>query len=178
MGNIGKNIALEAIECGLHVELLSPSLQKPGTRWQTLYKRGINPERVVCAESIAQALKDATYVAISVPWENNDSGTNAGMIEAKHIESLASSAQIVSASVPRIFSEQALALMNDRVQQGQIYVRIDTSKRRADEIKQSYPHIDAAHDQAFATPECQQQLDHAMLLKAREFLHSSFLKTA
>ncbi|MGL5878669.1 MAG: hypothetical protein ACRC2V_12960, partial [Xenococcaceae cyanobacterium] len=51
-------------------------------------------------------------------------------------------------------------------------VRIDTSKRRADEVIQNYPCLDIAHDIAFAASECQQELDNAMLEKARKFVQT------
>ena len=172
VGNIGKSIALDGIEQGLEVCLLSPSLQNPQKRQRILWQRGIPSENVICAESIDRAFADANYVAIAVPWENSDGSINADAIEEHHIRSLAPNAQVVSASVPRIFSEDAIALMNEWVRQEKMFVRIDTSKRRAHEVKKRYPYLDAAHDVAFAAPECQQALDNAMLKKAREFLQS------
>lgn len=172
VGNIGKNIALDGIEQGLEVRLLSPSLQDPQKRQGILWQRGIPPEKVICAESIDRALADASYVAIAVPWENSDGSTNAGAIGEHHLRSLAPGAQIVSASVPRIFAEGAIALMNEWVRQEKMFVRIDTSKRRAHEVKKNYPYLDVAHDVAFAAFECQQALDNAMLKKAREFVQS------
>lgn len=170
VGNIGKNIALDGIARGLEVHLLSPSLQDPHKRQLTLLQRGIPAQKVTCAQNSDRAFENATYVAISVPWENNDGSKNADIIDENRIKSLAPHAKIVSASVPRIFSEKALTLMNEWVQQEKIFIRIDTSKRRAQEVKKNYPHINAAHDVAFAAPECQQELDRAMLEKAKEFL--------
>jgi predicted dinucleotide-binding enzyme len=172
-GNIGKNIALDGIAWSLDVHLLSPSLQDPSKRQITLWQRGIPSQKVVCAQNCDRVFENATYVAISVPWENSDGSKNADIIDEHHIRSLAPNARIVSASVPRIFSQKALALMNEWVQQEKIFLRIDTSKRRAQEVKRHYPSIDAAHDVAFAAPECQQELDNAMLAKAREFRSAS-----
>ncbi|NJM88390.1 MAG: phosphoglycerate dehydrogenase [Hydrococcus sp. RU_2_2] len=172
-GNIGKNIALDGIAWELDVHLLSPSLQDPHKRQLTLWQRGIPSKKVVCAQNYDRVFENATYVAISVPWENSDGSHNTDIIDEHHIRSLAPNARIVSASVPRIFSERALALMNEWVRQEKIFLRIDTSKRRAQEVKKHYPNIDAAHDVAFASPECQQELDNAMLIKAREFLPTS-----
>jgi phosphoglycerate dehydrogenase-like enzyme len=168
-GNIGKNIALDGIAWDLDVHLLSPSLQDPRKRQITLWQRGIPSQKVVCAQNCDRVFENATYVAISVPWENSDGSKNTDIIDEHHIRSLAPNARIVSASVPRIFSEKALALMNEWMQQEKIFLRIDTSKRRAQEVKKDYPYINAAHDVAFAAPECQQELDNAMLVKAREF---------
>jgi hypothetical protein len=173
VGNIGKNIALDGIARGLDVHLLSPSLQDPRKRQLTLWQRGIPAEKVNCAQNSDRAFENATHVAISVPWENSDGSKNVDIIDEHHIRSLAPNAKIVSASVPRIFSQQALALMNEWVRQEKMFLRIDTSKRRAQEVKKNYPYIDAAHDVAFAAPECQQELDNAMLKKAREFLLTS-----
>lgn len=173
VGNIGKEIAIKAIDYDLEVHLFSPSLQIPELRQSTLLNRGIPPEKVVCALSIEQAFIKASYVAIAVPWENFKGGNNAGMIEEKHILSLAANARIVSASVPGIFSDQTLSLMNEWMGQQKIYVRIDTPKRHAEKVKQDYPYLDAAHDEAFAAPECQQMLDEAMLKKARSFIQKS-----
>ncbi|MBE9146159.1 Rossmann-fold NAD(P)-binding domain-containing protein [Planktothrix mougeotii] len=173
VGNIGKEIAIKAIDYDLEVHLFSPSLQIPRLRLSTLLNRGIPSEKVVCAPSIEQALIKASYVAIAVPWENSQGGNNAGMIEEKHILSLTPNAGIVSASVPGIFSDQALSLMNELMWQKKIYVRIDTPKRHVETIKQHYPYLDAAHDEAFAALECQQMLDEAMLRKARAFLQKS-----
>jgi hypothetical protein len=170
VGNIGKNIALDGIARGLEVHLLSPSLQDPYKRQSTLWQRGIPAQKVICAQNSDRALENATYVAISVPWENSDGSMNADIIDEKGIKSLAPYAKIASASVPRIFSQKALALINQWAQQEKIFIRIDTSKRRAQEVKKIYSHIDAAHDVAFAAPECQQALDRAMLEKARKFL--------
>ncbi len=173
VGNIGKHIAIEGIKRGLKVHLFSPSLQNPQTRQQILWQRGIFSDKVICPESLDRLLAGATYVAISVPWENQDESTNADMIDEQHIRSLAPDANIVSASVPRIFAEGAIALMNERVRLEKMLVRIDTSKRRADEVKNNYPCLDVAHDVAFAASECQQELDRAMLEKARKFVPTS-----
>lgn len=176
-GNIGKNIALDGIAWDLDVYLLSPSLQDPRKRLLTLWQRGIPYQKVVCAQNCDRVFENATYVAISVPWENSDGSKNTDIIDEHHIRSLAPNARIVSASVPRIFSEKALALMNEWMQQEKIFFRIDTSKRRAQEVKKNYPYIDAAHDVAFAAPECQQELDNAMLEKAKEFVPNSVWDT-
>lgn len=173
VGNIGKDVAIKAIDYDLEVYLFSPSLQIPKLRLSTLLNRGISPEKVVCTSSIEQAFSNASYVAIAVPWENSQGGNNAGMIEEKHILSLAPNVRIVSVSVPGIFSEQALTLMNEKMEQEKIYVRIDTPKRHVEKVKQHYPYLDAAHDEAFAAPECQQTLDEAMLRKARAFIQKS-----
>ncbi|MGL5872997.1 MAG: phosphoglycerate dehydrogenase [Xenococcaceae cyanobacterium] len=172
VGNIGKHIAIEGIERGLEVRLFSPSLQNPQKRKRILWQRGIASDKVICAESIDRLLAGATHVAISVPCENCDGSTNADMLNACHIKSLAPNANIVSASVPRVFDEGAIALMNERVRLEKMLVRIDTSKRRADEVIQNYPCLDIAHDIAFAASECQQELDNAMLEKARKFVQT------
>ncbi|MGL5806516.1 MAG: hypothetical protein ACRC11_13940 [Xenococcaceae cyanobacterium] len=62
--------------------------------------------------------------------------------------------------------------MDGWVQQEKIFLRIDTSKRRAIELKNNYPDRDVAHDLAFAALECQQALDNAMLKKAQYFFHT------
>ena len=176
VGNIGKNIALAAIEYGLSVHLLSPSLQDLARRKEILSQREIPINQVICADSIANILVNANYVAIAIPWENSSQGTNKDTICLENIESLAPNAKVVSASVPRIFSLAALSFMNDLVKQGKMYVRIDTAKRRAVETKTNYPHLDVCHDRAFATSECQQELDLAMLQKARKFIQDSTLE--
>jgi hypothetical protein len=172
VGNIGKNIAIAGVAKDLEVCLFSPSLQDTQKRQLTLLERSIPIEKVICAESIDRALDGADYIAISVPWENNDGTTNADMITENCIRSLGKHSRIVSASVPKIFSEGAIALLDKWVQQEKIFLRIDTSKRRAIELKNKYPDLDAAHDIAFAALECQQALDNAMLQKARDFLHT------
>ena len=177
VGNIGKNVAIEAIKLDLSVHLLSPSLQEfSSKRSEILARKGIPSEKVICAQSLEQALEGANYLSIAVPWEKRSGGTHVDTIGVNHIESLAANAKIASASVPRIFTEQALTLMNDRIKQGKIYVRIDSSKRRAVEAKQNYPYLDACHDQAFACAECQEELDNAMLEKARAFVSNSVLE--
>jgi hypothetical protein len=170
VGNIGKHIAIEGIDRGLEVHLFSPSLQNPQKRRLILWQKGIPRGKVICAESIDRLLVGANYFAISVPWENRDRSTNADMLDEHHIRSLAPNPKIASASVPKVFSEEAIALMNERVRLGKMLVRIDTSKRRADEVKKNYPCLDVAHDVAFAASECQQELDRAMLEKARKFV--------
>jgi hypothetical protein len=172
VGNIGKHIAIEGIKRGLEVHLFSPSLQDPYKRRLILWQRGIPKEKVICAESIDNLLADANHVAISLPWENRDRSTNADTINEHHIRSLAPNAKIASASVPKVFSQGAIALMNERVRLGKMLVRIDTSKRHADETKKNYPCLDLAHDVAFAISECQQELDNAMLEKARKFVQT------
>ncbi|MDJ0725122.1 MAG: hypothetical protein QNJ38_08435 [Prochloraceae cyanobacterium] len=176
VGNIGKNIALPAIKHGLSVHLLSPSLQDSTVGEKILRQRKIPADRVTCADSTVNALVDANYVAIAVPWENNAGEKNKDIISLEHIESLAPNARIVSASVPRIFSVAALSLMNDLVKQEKIYIRIDTAKRRAVEAKIDYPNLDIGHDRAFASSECQQELDNAMLQKARKFIENKTLE--
>lgn len=172
VGEIGKVIARAAIAQGLTPYLLSPSLQNPQTRLPVLLQRGIDPQRVTCVASLGEAIAQATYLSVAIPWENSDGSTNADRITVEHIRSLASFSSIVSASVPRVFSQPALEFMNALVPQGHMRVRIDTSKRRAQEAKQLYPHLDISHDEAFAAPQCQQKLDNVMLEKAYKFLQS------
>ncbi len=176
VGNIGKNIALEAIERGLSVHLLSPSLQNLAKQKEILCQRKIPIDKVICGDSIANVLENAAHVAIAIPWENSLGGTNQNIIGRENIESLAANARIVSASVPGIFSDAALNFTNSLVERGKIYVRIDTSKRRAVETKAKYSHLDIGHDRAFASSECQQELDRAMLQKARKFIENSTLE--
>ncbi|NEP03041.1 MAG: NAD(P)-binding domain-containing protein [Symploca sp. SIO2E9] len=168
-GNIGKEIAIQSIEYGLSPHLFSPSLQDRNKRLSTLTARGINTEKVICAPSIKEVIQDATYVAIAIPWLNNSGLTNAGIIEEKHINNLGLNAKIVSASVPLIFSMQALTMMNNLAEEKKIFVRIDTSQSRAEEVREKYIHLDISHNQAFAASECQIALDEAMLDKVRTF---------
>ncbi|MGB6300647.1 MAG: NAD(P)-binding domain-containing protein [Rivularia sp. (in: cyanobacteria)] len=169
IGNIGKVIANQSIEDGLNVYLFSPSLQDRNKRLSILNIRGINPEKVICTLSIDEVIQDASYVAIAIPWLNNSGLNNAGIIEKKHIDSLGLNAKIVSASVPLIFSNQALTMMNNLAKEKKIFVRIDTSKNRADEVREKYIHLDIHHNQAFAASECQIALDEAILDKIRTF---------
>lgn len=169
VGNIGKEIAIEAINYQLNVHLFSPSLQDVNKRLETLNKRGIDSTQVTCASSLTAAIQGAKYVAIAIPWLNESGIPNANLITAEHINSLAANAIIVSASVPGIFSPTALAAMANLAQQECLTLRIDTAKRHAESAKIKYPHLDIAHNQAFASPECQQALDKAMLAKARNF---------
>ncbi|NEO13693.1 MAG: phosphoglycerate dehydrogenase [Moorea sp. SIO4G2] len=173
VGNIGKNIALNALILGLDVHLFSPSLQNPARRNITLLERSIPPERVTCAPSLEAAFQDAAYVSVAVPWVNSQGKPNIDMFSQQHLESVRKNARISSASPPRMFSSQALAWMNDQVMRGELYVRIDTAKRLAEEIKQDYPYLDLAHDVAFAASDCQQALDQAMLKQARNFIAQS-----
>ncbi len=168
-GNIGKEIATESIKNGLNTHLFSPSLQDLNKRLSTLTTRGINPEKVTCASSITEVMQDASYVAISVPWFNDSGVANAGMIDEKHINSLGLNAKIVSASVPLIFSIEALTMMNNLAQEKKIFVRIDTSQICADEVREDYVHLDINDNKAFASPECQIALDNAFLDKVRTF---------
>ncbi len=181
VGNIGKEIALKAIDYQLDVHLFSPSLQNPSKRLETLNKRGIDPNRVTCASSITAAIQGAKYLAIAIPWLNESGIPNADLITQEHIYSLSPHAIIVSASVPGVFSPKALAQMDDLAQKQDLTVRIDTAKRHAESAKVKYPHLDIAYNQAFASAECQQALDKAMLAKARNFglkpsyrLHNGF----
>lgn len=169
-GNIGKEIAIQSIEYGLNTHLFSPSLQDQNKRFSTLISRGIDAEKVICSPSIEKVIQDATYVAISIPWLNNSGLPNAGIIEEKHINSLGLNAKIVSASVPLIFSIPALTMMNNLAKEKKIFVRIDTSQSRADEVREKYTNLDIWHNQAFAASECQIALDEAMLDKVRTFI--------
>jgi hypothetical protein len=171
-GNIGKNIAIKAIDSNLNVCLLSPSLQNQKTRLYTLKNRSIPSEKVICANSMEEVWEQADFVAIAIPWQDSLGKTHGEIIKPHHLKNLGKNARIVSASVPGIFSDSALDLMNKLVREQKIYVRIDTPKRHVERLKQKYPYIDAAHDRAFAAPECQQQLDRAMLTKARQFVQT------
>ncbi|NET07492.1 MAG: NAD(P)-binding domain-containing protein [Symploca sp. SIO2B6] len=168
-GNIGKQIAIKSIKYGLNPHLFSPSLQDQTKRLSTLLARGINPAKVVCSPSVKEVIQDSTYVAIAIPWLNNYGLANAGIIEEKHINNLGLNAKIVSASVPLIFSIKALTLMNNLAKEKKIFVRIDTSQSRADEVREQYIHLDISHNQAFAASECQIALDEAILDKIRAF---------
>ena len=170
VGNIGKNIANRAINLGLDVHLFSLSLQNPNLRTSILEQRGINPHQVTCASSREEALVGAEYLAIAIPWENPQGQLNAGMISPQHLEILSVNARIASASPPKIFAPQALAFLNQKISQGELYVRIDTAQRLAEEAKQAYPHLETAYNEAFAAPECQRALDYAWLDQARTFL--------
>lgn len=175
MGNIAQPIVHKAIEKNLNVQVISPSLQAATKREQQLrlQERGIDCDRVTCAKSLEQAFIDASYVAVAVPWEHPKGGLNAGIIEVDLLKKLEKCARIVSASPPRVFSADALALMNEKMNSGAIYVRIDTAKRLAQEAKVKYPHLEIAYDRAFAAPECQRSLDRAWLKQAQQFCHQT-----
>lgn len=162
VGNIGKVIVNESLKYNLNTHIFSPSLIDKNRQNFYLQERGINPAQVICEDSLAKVIHNATHVAIAIPWKDKDGKPQADLITAKEIETLTQPCKIVSASVPRIFSESALKLMDELSQKGKIFVRIDTAQRRAEEFKPLYPHLQFAHNEAFASPECQEALDLAM----------------
>lgn len=177
IGNIAQPIICKAIEKKLKIQAISPSLQEVTRDRQVsrLQERGIDPDRLTCAESLEKGFEDASYVVVAVPWEHPQGGLNAGMIDVNLLEKLSNYAKIVSCSPPRIFSADALAFMNAQMKKGKIYVRIDTAKRLAQGTKAEYPHLDIAYDRAFAAPECQRSLDRAWLKQAQQFCHQAAL---
>jgi phosphoglycerate dehydrogenase-like enzyme len=167
IGNIGKEIITKSLVNNLKPYIFSPSLIDQNQRFAYLTKKGINPNQVIYTKSIDEVINNATHVAITIPWQDKEGKPQAGIITENDIKNLQLPAKIVSASVPRIFSYSALDLMDKLAKKQQIFVRIDTSKRRAEEFTPQYPHLNFGHNQAFASPECQIALDDAMLLKAR-----------
>jgi len=173
VGNIGKNIALEAIAQNLNVFVLSQSLLKKNTsQKQILEQRGIDLKHVTCADSIEHAITGATHVAISVPWEHPNGGLNASIISAQHIQYISNHCRVVSASHPRVFSPEMLAFMNQKVKLGELFVRIDTAKRLAKDAKNNYPNLEITYNEAFADQTCQHALDQAWLKKIKVFIAS------
>lgn len=162
VGNIGKVIVNQALKHNLKTYLFSPSLRDKNQRNSYLQNKGINPDSVICSDSIAEVMENATHGAIAIPGQDKEGNPQADLITEREIKSLKLPSRIVSASVPRIFSQTALTLMNDLAQQGNMFVRIDTAQRRAEEFKPLYPHLKFAHNEAFASPECQEALDIAM----------------
>lgn len=162
VGNIGKVIVNQALQYNLKTYLFSPSLTDKNQRNSYLQTRGINPDLVICTDSIAEVMNNATHGAIAIPWQDRKGKPQADLISESHIKNLKLPCRIVSASVPRIFSESALTLMNELVKQEKMFVRIDTAQRRAEEFKPLYPNLKFAHNEAFASPECQEALDIAM----------------
>lgn len=162
VGNIGKVIVNQALKYNLKTYLFSPSLRDKNQRNSYLQSKGINPDSVICSNSIAEVMENATHAAIAIPGQDKEGNPQADLITEREIKSLKLPSRIVSASVPRIFSQTALTLMNDLAQQGNMFVRIDTGQRRAEEFKPLYPHLKFAHNEAFASPECQEALDIAM----------------
>ncbi len=169
VGNIGKNIALRALDFGLDVHLFSPSLQDIEKRDRTLRERSIPPDLVTCATSLEAAFENAKYIAISVPWLDSYGNPHRGLLTRDYVENVQNNAKISSVSPPRMFSDQALAWMNRQVKQGHLAVRIDSAKRLVKEISSDYSHLELGHDVAFADSACQQALDRAMLNQARDF---------
>lgn len=167
IGNIGKEILNKSLATHLKTYIFSPSLIDEKQQISYLTKKGINPHQVICTKSIEEVINNATHVAIAIPWQDKEGKPQAGIITETDIKNLQLPAKIVSASVPRIFTPSALELMDKLAKQEEIFVRIDTSKRRAEEFTPQYPHLNFAHNQAFASPECQIALDEAMLFKAR-----------
>lgn len=167
IGNIGKEIITKSLVNNLKTYIFSPSLIDKNQRFAYLIKKGINPNQVIYTKSINEVIDNATHVAIAIPWQDKEGKPQGGIITENDIKNLQLPAKIVSASVPRIFSSSALDLMNKLAKKQQIFVRIDTSKRRAEEFTPQYPYLNFGHNQAFASPECQIALDDAMLLKAR-----------
>lgn len=169
VGNIGKNIALRAVDFGLDVHLFSPSLQDTAQRVRTLRERSIPPNLVTCATSLEAAFENAKYVAISVPWLDSYGNPHRDLLTRDYLESVQNNAKISSVSPPRMFSSQALDWMNQQVKQDKLAVRIDSAKRLVKEISSDYPYLELGHDVAFADSTCQQALDRAMLSQARAF---------
>jgi len=170
VGNIGKEIALKAIEYNLKVYLFSPSLQNPDTRMITLKQRNIPAEKVTCVNSLMEIWEQANFITISIPLYDKKGKSHENLMTVEHLNQLDLPARICSVSVPIIFTESALHLMNKLAEIGKLYVRIDTPKRYVEMLKKRYNAIDSAHDQAFADDKCQMELDQAMLNKARLFL--------
>ncbi|BAQ63032.1 hypothetical protein GM3708_3438 [Geminocystis sp. NIES-3708] len=169
IGNIGKEIINKCLKNNLKTYIFSPSLMDKKQQLFYLKIKGINPTQVICTTSISEVINNATHVAISVPWKDKHGKPQGGIITETDIKNLQLPAKIVSASVPRIFTPSALALMDKLAKTQEIFVRIDTAKRRAEEFIPQYPHLNFGYNQAFASVECQIALDNAMLLKARNY---------
>ncbi len=169
VGNIGKNIALRALDFGLDVHLFSPSLQDTEQRARTLRDRSIPPELVTCATSLAAVFENAKYVAISIPWLDSYGNPHQDLLTQEYVASTQKKARFSSVSPPRMFSHQALGWMNEQAKKGELSIRIDSAKRLVEEIRSDYPYLELGHDVAFADRVCQQALDRAMLSQAKNF---------
>lgn len=169
IGNIGKKILHKSLDYHLKTYIFSPSLINENEQLSYLTKKSINPNKVICTKSISEVINKATHVAIAIPWQDKNGKPQAGIITETDIKNLQLPAKIISASVPRIFTPCALALMDKLAKAQEMFVRIDTAKRRAEEFTPQYTHLNFNYNQAFASVDCQIALDNAMLLKARNF---------
>jgi predicted dinucleotide-binding enzyme len=172
-GEIGKPIIEEALRHGLNVRVYSPSLAHPATRAKAIADKGLDSKRVTIAHTLDQALHRAKYVAISVPYFGADGKRLDGMLGRAQIDRLAEDPVIVSASVPMIFSEDSLQTLNRLAKNGRARVRIDTAPRHADEVRATYPALEAASNQAFADPAAQLALDRGFVHRADELMHAA-----
>jgi lactate dehydrogenase-like 2-hydroxyacid dehydrogenase len=145
------------------IAIYSPSFSKDPNNRKTLDELGVTPfNKVYISNNLHEALRQAKYVSIAVPWRIADS-YNANIIDREIVMSLKKKFILASCSNPGIFQEDSLALLNDLVFKDEAWVRIDTGINAAIMTKMKYPNINIRHDEAFADEGCQRQLDDACI---------------
>ncbi|MGH1487126.1 MAG: hypothetical protein ACRBCI_13010 [Cellvibrionaceae bacterium] len=176
-GDIGLPIIKAAVRNGLHVRIISDSLlsgadnhkriRKMDSIHNYLAEHGLSDEYVSYPLTYEDALEEAEYVAISVPWWlPKQQRHNIDMLNLKQLKLLAHGATIVSASNPRIFTEEALQWMNQKLPSQRLAkVRIDTGHSYATEVYERYgcKELDVKAGQAFYCEDCLIRLDRALL---------------
>ena len=176
-GDIGLPIIKAAVKNGLNIKVISDSLmshsdvkrrnQKIDYIQSFLEKNRIENANISYHSSLESTLDSANYIAISVPWWlKKEQRHNEDMIGVSAIKKAALGAIIVSASNPRVFSEDALSWMNQKILGKQIKkVRIDTGHSYAAEVYERYncKAIDAQAGKAFYCKDGLTRLDRALL---------------
>ena len=175
-GDIGLPIIKAATKNGLQVKVISDSLmgncadrrnKKINAIKHYLKEHRLGCDNVSFPRKLGDALNGAKYVAISVPWWlESEQRHNQDMIDREMLASLSAGARIVSASNPRIFSEDALAWMNNALETGRLAkVRIDTGHSYKNEVYDRYQchALDVEAGKAFYCENGMLRLDRALL---------------
>jgi lactate dehydrogenase-like 2-hydroxyacid dehydrogenase len=174
-GDIGLPIIKSALSLGLSVRAVSDSLLKEGKARQRkideifayLSEFHLNNKTLLSfPHSLRQSLYRSNYVAISVPWWLEDKKShNKDMLSVDDLSVLSPNATIVSASNPRIFTEDALLWLNRSISNNRLSkVRIDTGHSYADEVSQRYNchSLDVKAGEAFYYDDCLIRLDRSI----------------
>lgn len=177
-GDIGLPIIKAAARNNLKINVISDSLLHKGPHERMdkitevknfLHSNQLESHDIFFPKTIAGAIKDSDYLAISVPWWlPRLKRHNIDMISVEALSQLSNQATIVSASNPRIFSQEALYWMDQQLLGGRLSkVRIDTGHSYAAEVYERYQchELDVQAGQAFYYEDCLIRLDR-FLFKA------------
>jgi D-amino-acid dehydrogenase len=162
-GAIGSRIADRLNKAQHKINIYSPSLTNPDeyTRKKIQLRKGIASSNINISMTPEQAIQNVTHVIIAV---DADKVTNDNQkLSKEFFQLIPNGSRIVSVTEFRVFAQEAIDILIERVRQGEISARLDSHSFDLSTIKDHPPALEVV-SAAMKRPGCGQAMDQAAFI--------------